>query len=161
MTFYSLSWLRKKERRRKKKSNLHHDFLTNLGEGGVLPGAFQLRNFLPELMFQPQAQSPVFLAPIPRLSVQSLGKSSCLPCALLGYLPEGLGHRAPQEALPDVRTEDPYCGICPLLAKSFSPLALGSITALPALPRAPCPAAHPLTPPEVIGTPPRVTFLGV
>lgn len=33
--------------------------------------------------------------------------SSCLPCALLGYLPEGLGHRAPQEALPDVRTGDP------------------------------------------------------
>lgn len=50
---FLFSFVVMKKERKKKKSNLHHDFLTNLGEGGFLPGAFQVRNFLPELMFQP------------------------------------------------------------------------------------------------------------
>lgn len=87
----------------------------------------------------------MFLVPVPRLSTPCLGKT-CLPHTLLGYLPVGLGHRAPQKSLAwcqKWRSQPWYVSVAGQKLLSFRVISAGFLCALPASPRAPCPTLHP------------------
>lgn len=65
---------------------------------------------------------------------------------LLGYLPVGLGHRAPQKSLAwcqNSRSQSRYVSVAGKELLSFGVISAGFLCALPASPRAPCPTLYP------------------